>query len=177
MNKKVGLYFIMVICATLFSLILTTSGCAKEKEEVSSTSHLKPAPDFVLEDLTGKEIKLSDFKGKVIILNFWAIWCPHCRIEIVRFIQLYQKFKDQGLEILGVCIPKGKMERVKLFVEKANIKYPILKASPEIVRDYGGIRGVPTTFVINKRGEIYKEYVGARDKSVYEEDIKFLLSE
>jgi len=140
-------------------------------------SDVKPAPDFDLPDVNGKRVKLSNFKGKVIILDFWATWCPPCRAEIPGFIELYKKYKDKGVEIIGISLDEGGVKDVLPFMKEFGINYTILIGNYKVTQDYGGIRGIPTTFVIDKKGNIRAKYVGYRPKEVFERDIIMLLNE
>ena len=135
------------------------------------------APSFTLRDLNGKQVSLSDFKGKVVILDFWATWCPPCVMEIPHFIELYEQYKDQGFAMVGISLDRQGVGIVKSFVQKYRVNYPILMTDGRIDRVYGGITGIPTTFVIDAAGNIQRKYVGYRDKAVFEADIKTLLAE
>jgi len=143
----------------------------------STPSDFKPAPDFELLDVNGKKVRLSDFKGKVIILNFWATWCPPCRAEIPGFIELYKKYKDKGVEIIGISLDEGGVRDVFPFMKEFGINYQVLIGNYKVTQDYGGIRGIPTTFVIDKKGNIRAKYVGYRPKEGFERDIIMLLNE
>ncbi len=137
----------------------------------------KAAPSFTLQDLNGKPVSLSDFKGKVIVLDFWATWCPPCVIEIPHFIELYEQYKDQGFAMVGISLDREGISVVKSFVRKYQINYPILMTDGQVDRVYGGITAIPTTFVIDSAGNIRQKYVGYRDKAVFEADIKAFLAE
>ena len=121
------------------------------------------APDFTLADLNGNWVSLSDLKGKVVIVNFWATWCGPCRIEIPEFNILAKKHKDE-LVILGISISDTK-KALKNFTKSFNVDYPLLYGSSrdieKVSRDYGGIYSVPMTFLIDKTGEIRMSYPGA----------------
>jgi thiol-disulfide isomerase/thioredoxin len=143
----------------------------------SAPSDFKPAPNFELPDVNGRKVRLSDFKGKVIILDFWATWCPPCRAEIPGFIELYKKYKDKGVEIIGISLDEGGVRDVLPFMKEFGINYTILIGNYKVTQDYGGIRGIPTTFVIDKKGNIRAKYVGYRPKEVFERDIIMLLNE
>lgn len=136
---------------------------------------LKPAPEFSLKDMNGEERKLSDFRNKAVIITFWATWCPPCRAEIPHFKSLYEEYKEKGLEVVGIALDQGGVKDVKPFAEKNKITYPILLANQKVVEDYGGIRGIPTTFVIDRKGNIIEKFIGYRDKEVFEAAIKKLL--
>lgn len=137
----------------------------------------KPAPSFTLQDLNGKTVSLSDLKGKVVILDFWATWCPPCVIEIPHFIALYEQYKDQGFAMVGISVDREGVSVVKSFARKYQVNYPILMADGQVANAYGGITGIPTTFVIDSAGNIRHKYIGYQDKAVFETDIKALLAE
>ena len=133
------------------------------------------APDFVLASLDGRQISLSEFRGKIVILDFWATWCKPCRLELPHFVALQQEFDENVLQIIGISLDKVSKEEVTSFVKEWKIPYIVVMGSGDVARNYGGIRGIPTTFVIDKQGNIYKKYVGYRDKEVFERDIRALL--
>lgn len=141
--------FTLIVCAATFA--------AKEK----------PAPDFVLTDLAGNEITLDNLKGKVIFLNFWATWCGPCRHEIPDFNEFYDKYKEQGIEIIGISVDKS-MKKVKHFLDKHEINYPVAMATKEIMGDYKPGRYIPTTIIINPNGDIVEKKVGVMDKASLE---------
>ncbi len=133
------------------------------------------APDFTLKDLSGRNISLSNFEGKVIILDFWASWCPPCREEIPHFIELYNQYKEKGLEIVGVALDAKGIDVVQPFSEGMGINYTVLIGNRAVTDLYGGIFSIPTTYVIDREGGIRKKYIGYRDKEVFEVDIKELI--
>ncbi len=137
----------------------------------------KPAPSFTLQDLKGNQISLSDFKGKVVVLDFWATWCPPCVKEIPHFIELYEQYKDRGFAMVGISLDREGISVVKLFAQKYRVNYPILMTDGQVQKEYGGIPSIPTTFVIDSAGNIRQKYVGYREKAVFEADIKKLLAE
>jgi thiol-disulfide isomerase/thioredoxin len=133
------------------------------------------AVDFQLMNLDGEEIRLSDFSGEVVVLNFWATWCFPCRIEIPHLIDLYSRYRFQGLTVIGVALDTVGPELIKEFVREMNINYPVLIGNEKIANDFGGIFGIPTTFVIDQERMIQNRYVGLADESVLERDILALL--
>ena len=166
-----------IIFVLLLVMIVHLPYCSEKKSE-SLNTNLQSAPDFILTDLNGRSGRLSDYRGKVIILDFWATWCAPCRLLIPLFKDLYSKYRDSGFEVIGVAMDRGGEKVVKPFVEKHEIDYPNFIGNQEVVRNYGGLRGIPTTFVITKEGRIYKKYVGVPPNplSVFETDVKSLLS-
>lgn len=128
------------------------------------------APDFTLTDLTGQKVSLSDYKGKVILLDFWATWCGPCKMEIPSFIQLQEQYGDDVV-VVGVSLDQGGPRVVEPFAKKNGINYPIVYGDGSVVQAYGGIRGIPTTFVIDRDFNIQRKYVGYTDHKVFENDI------
>ncbi|MCM8758328.1 MAG: TlpA family protein disulfide reductase [Candidatus Omnitrophica bacterium] len=114
---------------------------------------VKKAPDFSLVDVNGKKISLSSFKGKIIVLNFWASWCPPCKAEIPDFVKTYEKYKDKGLVIIGIAV-NSKENDVKALIKQYNISYPVALDDGSAENAYGPITGVPTTFIIDKEGNL-----------------------
>jgi peroxiredoxin len=133
------------------------------------------APDFALKNLKGHKVRLTDFGGKVVLLNFWATWCPPCRVEIPHLKELYAKYQDKGLEVIGISLDLAGEEVVKIFVERNQISYSILLGDERIAVDYGGILGIPTSFLIDRQGKIRQKLVGLQSKEVFEEAVKGLL--
>jgi len=171
-----------VIIFMLSVALCSSCGVKTEKEEreeieqaVITEKEWGNAPDFTLVDLEGNNLTLSDFKRKVIILNFWATWCPPCRMEIPDFIELYEKYGDEGLRIIGVNLDGGDRSSVKKFSEKYKINYPVVFGDVNVTQDYGGIRAIPTTFIIDREGNIREKYVGYQRKAIFEEALKKLL--
>jgi thiol-disulfide isomerase/thioredoxin len=137
----------------------------------------KAAPEFSLADISGKQVKLSDFKGKVVILDFWATWCPPCRMQVPHFLSLYEDYKEHGLEIVGVSLDKNGIQAVVPFVEQRGINYISLIGGPDVANLYGGIRSIPTAFLIDRQGRIAAKHIGYKDKGALEKDIVPLLRE
>lgn len=135
----------------------------------------KQAPEFTLLDIDGNKVSLSDFKGKVVILDFWATWCPPCIAEIPHFIELYDEYKNRGLEVIGISVDWNGQRVVPSFAEERGMNYILLLGDDEVTDLYGGIISIPTTFILDREGGIRKRYMGYRDKEVFERDIKELL--
>jgi len=126
------------------------------------------APEFTLIALDGTEVSLRDFEGKVLFLNFWATWCSPCRQEIPGFLEIYDKYKDEGLEILGVSLDRQGPDVVKPFAEKMKITYPLAMANNEIMQAYQPGQYIPATIIIDREGNIHNKHVGYMDKAQVE---------
>jgi cytochrome c biogenesis protein CcmG/thiol:disulfide interchange protein DsbE len=131
------------------------------------------AKSFTLKDIEGKEVRLSEFKGKAIILNFFAPWCPPCRAEIPDFIDLQKAYGPSGLTFIGVSLVNEKESRD--YATQAGINYPILVDDGKASDIYGPVRSIPTTYVISRNFKIAKKYIGARSKREFEAEIKEIL--
>ena len=140
-------------------------------------SQRTPAANFKLNDLNGKPIELSNFKGKVVLLDFWATWCPPCRAMIPHLKALYAIYQRQGFEIIGVSLDEWGVGVVRPFVRENKIPYHNVIGNRKLTQAYGGIRGIPTTFLIDKEGRIAKKFVGYHDKGTFEREIEALLAE
>ena len=141
----------------------------------NSKSDFTVAPQWQLMDLDDKPVKLSDFKGKVVVLNFWATWCAPCRKEIPTFVALQKQYGAKGLVIIGASLDQGGTKTVKPFVGKTGINYPVVLADQKTADAYGGIQVVPTTFVIDRQGKIVAKHEGDTDRAVFQSEIKSLL--
>ncbi|HQF42191.1 MAG TPA: TlpA disulfide reductase family protein [Ignavibacteriaceae bacterium] len=133
------------------------------------------APDFSLKSIDGKVIKFSDYKNKVVIIDFWATWCPPCRRGIPDLISIQKEFKNDVV-IIGISLDGDKtIKDVPGFVKAYGINYPVVYGDEKTVTAYGGIQAIPTSFVIDKKGNIVDQHVGLVDKSIYVSKIKELL--
>ena len=132
------------------------------------------APDFELTDLSGKKVQLSDFQGKVVILDFWATWCGPCRMEIPNFVKLQTKYGDK-LAIVGLTVSSPEAD-VRSFAQKQGINYSVLLEADNLTDRYGGIVGIPTTFVLDRQGRITQKFIGVMEPSTFEEAIQPLLA-
>ena len=136
---------------------------------------LSKAPAWTLRDVDGREVKSTDFKGKVVVVDFWATWCPPCRKEIPDYIALQKKYADRGLVILGFSMDEGPAADVKAFGVKMKVNYPLLMADGAVAEAFGGVEGLPTAFVIDREGNIRHRKVGLSDPAAYEKLIASLL--
>jgi peroxiredoxin len=159
-------------------IALWSAGCSSPagriESQVRSAAERKAAPNFTLKDEDGKSVQLSDYRGKVVLLNFWATWCGPCKIEIPWFVEFERKHKDQGFAVVGISMDEDGWQVVKPFVSDAGINYRILMANDSVAQLYGGVDSLPTTFIIDRDGRIAAVHVGLVSKSSYENDLKQL---
>lgn len=132
--------------------------------------------NFTLKDLDGKTVNLNDYKGKVILLDFWATWCAPCKIEIPGFIELYTKYRAQGLQVLGFAVDEP-VSKVKSYSAQMKMNYPVLigEGREDVQEAFGPLIGLPTTFIIDREGRICQSHSGLTPKSTFEKAIKALL--
>jgi cytochrome c biogenesis protein CcmG, thiol:disulfide interchange protein DsbE len=170
-NKKLLIGIVAV--AVAFGVYFLTRPSRSDKE---SAANAEPAlaPDFSLPDLSGRHLELSTYRGKVVLLDFWATWCDPCREEIPRFVELQKKYGAQGLQIIGVSMDDGP-EAVRDYYQRFKMNYPVVMGNAKVGELYGGILGLPIAFVIGRDGRIYAKHIGATDVSVFEKEIAKLL--
>ncbi len=142
----------------------------------SKAADRKMAPDFVLDDASDKPIRLSDLRGKVVLLNFWATWCAPCSLEIPWFIEFQNTHRDSGFTTLGVSLDEDGWSAVKPYIEKRKVNYPVMVGNDDVAQLYGA-NALPATFLIDKSGRIAVTHFGLCSKSEYEADIQAVLNE
>jgi len=134
-----------------------------------------PAPAFLLTDLDGNPVSTSQWKGKVVILDFWATWCPPCQAEIPMLVDLQNRYKDRLL-IVGVSVDDSPAEDVKQFVKQSGMNYPVVMADRQLVQEYGGVPALPTSFVINEDTKVVQKHVGLFPETMYDQEVRALLN-
>lgn len=137
----------------------------------------KMAPDFELKTLDGKTVRLSDFRGKAVLINFWATWCGPCKIEMPWFVDLQKQYGPQGLEIVGIAMDDSEDKEIADFVKEMKVNYTILKGKESVGEAYGGVVGLPTTFYVGRDGKIVDQAAGLVSRSEIEQNIKTALSQ
>ncbi len=158
------------ILAASAILVVLLFGCT-EKAGKSAGSL---ADDFTLQDLNGTDVTLSSMKGKVVLLEFWATWCPPCRASIPGIERLYEKYKDKGVVVLAVSMDDGGWDAVQSFVKEYGMKYTVLKGNDAVSEKYQ-VRSIPMLLVVDKEGKIVKRYLGFGSDEDVERDIKAIL--
>lgn len=165
--------------AAALALALVVAGCSRPSNaptsELKPETQRKPAPNFSLKDADGKPVNLTDFRGKVVLVNFWATWCGPCEAEIPWFIEFEQKYKDRGFAVLGVSMDDDGWKSVRPFVASHKINYRIVIGSEVVSQQFGEINALPTSFVLDRQGRIATSHEGLIDKVDYQNEIVKLL--
>ncbi len=132
------------------------------------------APEFSVADLSGRTLTLSEYRGKVVLLDFWATWCAPCLGEIPHFIEMQQQLGPRGLQVLGISMDDD-AKPVRAFYDEHKMNYPVAVGDAKLAEKYGGVLGLPITFVIDRDGRIAKKFVGATDTKLIQQEIERLL--
>ena len=163
---------VIVAAASLF--FLNRSHVSSAGKGVANIAQHPLAPEFALPALTGETVSLSAYRGKVVLLDFWATWCDPCQEEIPHFVNLQNKYRDQGLQIIGISMDDSS-EPVRDFYQRFHMNYPVAMGNAKTGELYGGIFGLPIALLIRRDGRIEARHIGATDVSVFEREIKALL--
>ena len=136
-----------------------------------------PAPDFVLADANGRRVTLSALRGQVVLLNFWATWCPPCTEEIPWFVQLEARRRTEGFAVLGISMDDDGWKAITPWASERNINYTIASGNKQVAQSYGGVHSLPSSFLIDKEGRIAVTYIGIVNREKCEADVAALLAE
>ncbi len=167
MKKKL---LIVLAVAALFAWI----GLRQHSGTRKVVTQLRPAPDFSLTDLSGQKLALSNYRGRVVLLDFWATWCDPCKQEIPHFVEMQNRYGPQGLQVVGISMDDDE-KPVRDFQQQFNMNYPIAIGNTKLAEQYGGILGLPVTFIIDREGLIHSRHIGQTEASVFDGEVKELL--
>ena len=151
----------------------TTAQAANSK--MKAEDQRKAAPEFALKDADGRTVRLSEYKGKVVLLNFWATWCGPCRLEMPWFVDFERTYKNDGFAVVGISLDEDGWNAIRPFVTEIGVNYRILQGDDTVAEQYGGVESLPTTFIIDREGRIAATHVGLVSKNVFESEIQSLL--
>jgi len=180
-NRNVLVFIVVAIVVT--GMLVAGKYLAKPREGSSGALGAQDpkgvlAPDFQLASVDGKQVKLSEYRGKAVLLNFWATWCPPCKIEIPWFVELQQQYAPEGLQVIGVAMDDGdSRDKVGKMVQELKMNYPVLLGNDHVADLYGGVEGLPLTFYIGRDGKIVKRVAGLAGHREVVENIQAALKQ
>jgi peroxiredoxin len=163
--------------ATALALTIL-AGCSyapPSRAAIKPAAKRNPAPAFTLKDSQGTSFNLADYKGKVVLLNFWATWCGPCKLEIPWFVEFEKNYRDKGFAVLGISMDEEGWEVVKPYLDRSKVNYRIAIGNDMMAQQYGGVESLPTSFLIDRNGKIAAVHVGLVSKGDYQKDIEHLL--
>lgn len=169
-SKRILIYGFVALCL-LGLYVAGRHATQKPKPAASGNS----APDFTVTDIDGKKLTLSDYKGKVVLLDFWATWCSPCRAEIPHFVEMQQKYGPQGFQVIGISMDDD-AKPVRDFYQQYKINYPVAVGDDKLAESFGGVMGLPVNFIIDRDGRIVGKYLGATETSVFDKAVGDLLA-
>ncbi len=179
---KRNLVVITVIGAAITFMVWAGARHAVKVRSTSQASGVgtamgQQAPDFELVDLkTGNKVHLSDFRGKAVLLNFWATWCPPCRVEIPWFIDFQKQYGSQGLQVIGVAMDDAGRDSIESFANNMGINYLVVQGTDQVANAYGGVEGLPTSFYLDRDGRVVKTVTGLVSHAEAEQNVKLVLA-
>jgi peroxiredoxin len=174
---------VVIIVVAMVVTVMIVFGFQMARRNAGQTASAGPsmtgqaAPDFTLESLDGKTVRLSDFRGKGVLLNFWATWCQPCKIEMPWFAELQKQYGPQGLQIVGVAMDDASPKEIGEFAHDLGVNYPILVGKEEVGNAYGGVQFLPATFYIGRDGKVVDKVFGLKGRGEIEDSIKKALAE
>ena len=169
---------LLLVSVAVAALLWSCSGKEPFSAEAQSIKDRKPAANFTLRDANGTAVKLSDYRGKVVLLNFWATWCGPCTLEIPWFIEFEQQYKTQGFAVVGVSMDEEGWNAIKPYMASHKMNYRVLLGDDSVSQLYGGVDSLPTTFLIDRQGRVaFPPHIGLAGKNEYLKEIQSLLGE
>ena len=174
---KRNAFVFVVLSAAILGMLAFGKWVDRQRQNRSSASLVGDvqgvqAPDFELVSVDGRKVKLSDFRGKAVVLNFWATWCAPCKIEMPWFVDLQNHYGSDGLAILGVAMDDSDPQKIAQFASEMGVNYPVLLGTNKVSEAYGDVEYLPTTFYINRQGKIVGKVAGLIGKAEIEDDAK-----
>ncbi len=172
----------IVVIVTVSVMLVAAPYMARRAGITKDSAHRlemkgQPAPDFSLESLDGKTVRLSDFRGKAVLLNFWATWCQPCKIEMPWFEEMQKQYGPNGFQVLGVAMDDASKEDIAKFAKEMGVNYPILIGKEAVGDAYGGVQFLPSSFFIDRDGKVVDRIFGLRSRSEIEDQIKAALAQ
>jgi thiol-disulfide isomerase/thioredoxin len=169
---------VLIVVVMVVSLMLVLGfNMARRAPRSAKNTQMKngEAPDFTLQSLDGKSVRLSDLRGKAVLLNFWATWCAPCKIEMPWFVELQKQYGPDGLQIVGVAMDDASSADIGAFAKDMGVNYPVLIGKESVGDAYGGVQFLPENFYIDRNGKVVDRAFGLKGRGEIEDDIKKIL--
>ncbi len=175
-NKKVP-YWVLLISVGLAVMVIVLFYSPEDGKKKIGVGDEVVTSDVKFDCYDQASVCMSDLSGKVVLINFWASWCTPCRYEIPSLVKLYRKYKEEGLEVMGIVVDNRTKKKIGSFVNSMDINYPICYMNREVVDAYGRVRALPTSFIIGRDGKLRYKLVGYKPEKYFERIIRKLLEE
>lgn len=169
-SKRIVIWLIVLGC--LAGLYFFSRSKTRKSQPTTSGGL---APDFTVTDLADRKLTLSGYRGKVVLLDFWATWCPPCREEIPHFVEMQNKYGPQGFQVIGISMDDD-AKPVREFAQQYKLNYPVAVGDDKLAERYGGVLGLPINFIIDREGHIFAKHLGATDIAVFDQEVRDLLA-
>jgi len=177
--KRDPVVIIVVAMVVALMLVFGLNLAHKSRSNASAAMQMQAgsaAPDFTLQSLDGKTIRLSDFRGKAVLLNFWATWCAPCKIEMPWFVELQKQYGPEGLQVVGVAMDDASPKDIGDFAKEMGVNYPVLIGKEAVGDAYGGVQFLPENFYIDRNGKVLDRAFGLKGRSEIEDEIKRIVA-
>jgi peroxiredoxin len=171
-NPLIILVIALVVTLMLFAGFHAARRSGGDSASASFRFNNQMAPDFALKSLDGATVHLSDFRGKAVLLNFWATWCEPCKIEMPWFVELQKQYGPQGLQVLGVAMDDASEKEIGDFAKKMGVNYPVLIGKEAVGDAYGGVPYLPLSFYIDRNGKVVSKVPGLKSRSDIEDNVR-----
>jgi peroxiredoxin len=174
---------IVIILVAMVVTVMLVAGfhyARRSSDQIAATgANMKggAAPDFTLQSLDGKTVRLSDFHGKAVLLNFWATWCQPCKIEMPWFVELQKQYGPEGLQVVGIAMDDASPQDIAKFAKELGVNYPVLIGKETVGDAYGGVQFLPATFYIGRDGKVVDKVFGLKGRSEIEDNVKKSLAQ
>jgi peroxiredoxin len=162
---------VLAIAAMVFLVAPPAAGAIRLKKDAQR----KRAPEFELKDAEGKNVHLSDYAGKVVVLDFWATWCAPCKVSIPWLMELSEKYRGAGLAVIGISMDEDGWQVVRPFIEKMHITYPILMGNKRVAYLYGDVDSLPLAFFVDRNQHVAAIHLGTASRNEFERIVRILL--
>jgi len=169
---------VIIVVAMVVAIMLVFGINLAHKSKSNAGVQMKDgvAPDFTLQSLDGKTVRLSDFRGKAVLLNFWATWCSPCKIEMPWFVELQKQYGPGGLQVVGVAMDDASTKEIADFAKEMGVNYPVLIGKESVGDAYGGVQFLPENFYIDRNGKVLDRAFGLKGRGEIEDEIKRIVA-